>query len=172
MPVTSSVRQAKKFILVLVPPKVQPEYERFGEGWHFQSGGYPKAGSRTGSDCDHEGSFATWLWSFLGDQISSFSFHTGELCPAGVCPPARPLHFVVPLRPGRCGWSIPVGPGNVVFPVSVDFRYFHLLLWPRRRQGPHGLSLRCICPEFVSCRVIVELIFEPLCRLQLLCYHN
>ena len=52
-----------------------------------------------GSDCDHEGSLATWPWSSLGDQISSFYFLTGEFCPAGVCPPARPRDFVVPLRP-------------------------------------------------------------------------
>ena len=32
-------------------------------------GGGGKAGSRMGSDCDHEGSLATWLWSSVDDQI-------------------------------------------------------------------------------------------------------
>ena len=32
-------------------------------------GGGKKAGSRMGSDCDHEGSLTTWLWSSVDGQI-------------------------------------------------------------------------------------------------------
>ena len=50
---------------------VQPECGVSGVGPSFGIGGGVTGRKPMGSDCDHEGSLATWLWSSIDGQISS-----------------------------------------------------------------------------------------------------
>ena len=59
------------FCVFLVSPVVQPECEVSRGGPSFRIGGGVTGREPMGSDCDHEGSLATWLWSSIDDRISS-----------------------------------------------------------------------------------------------------
>ena len=57
------------FFVCVVSPVVQPECEVSRVG--SELGGGVIGRKPMGSDCDHEGSLATWLWSSIDDRISS-----------------------------------------------------------------------------------------------------
>ena len=50
---------------------VQPECGVSGVGPSFKKKGGVTGRKPMGSDCDHEGSLATWLWLSIDGQISS-----------------------------------------------------------------------------------------------------
>ena len=58
------------FCVCVVLP-VQPECGVSGVGPSFKKRGGVTGRKPMGSDCDHEGSLATWLWLSIDGQISS-----------------------------------------------------------------------------------------------------